>query len=71
MKISIDTSNDSKDEIKMAIRLLSQIVNVEKSEVIQDTNTEPGIFNMFNSEESVVPKNEEKKLDEPVDIIAY
>jgi len=47
MKITIDTKEDSKEEIKKVISLLQNMLDEPRSNIFDD-KTQPGIFGMFN-----------------------
>ncbi len=73
MKITIDTKEDSAEEIKKLIKMLSSLIGEEyKSE---DENKEipeisEGVFNMFDSP-SEEKKEEEDKPFELNDVVTY
>ena len=75
MKITIDTKEDSAEEIKKLIKMLSSLIGKEYTS--EDENKEvpevsEGIFNMFDS--SAEEKKEEDKEEKPFklnDVVTY
>lgn len=73
MKITIDTSQDSKEEIKKIINLLNHLIQ-EQTSVNQPVNQnfdsspeQPGLMNLFNTEKplkEVVDEDEKKETVE-------
>ena len=71
MKITIDTKEDSHEEIRRAIRMLSSLVGekevmTNQSDVFSDENSEAqdqNMFNMFNNPQTE-NKTEEPKKEE-------
>ena len=78
MKITIDTKEDSHEEIKKVIRMLSSLVGEEvmsnQGDLFKDGSSEAGstdVFNMFNnpdSETKTEDSKEEKDKDIGIDI---
>ena len=78
MKITIDTKQDSEDEIEKVIRLLSSMIRLQKNKDIFTTgptdpspeqeseeSPETGAFmNMFGGDEPTEPVQEEEKTEE-------
>ena len=75
MKITIDTKEDSAEDIKKVIKMLSSLIGEEYKS--GDENKEipevsEGVFNMFDS--SAEEKQEEDKEEEPFelnDVVTY
>ena len=75
MKITIDTKEDSKDEIVKMIRMLSELVdhNVEKhSNIFEDTpvaseSDSPTLMGMFDNPVSVDDEEDDNKEEEKDD----
>jgi hypothetical protein len=64
MKLTIDTSTDSKQEIEQVIRLLQALINSEKlghSEQLPDYPTGENVLGSLFDSEPVPKKSEEKK----------
>jgi len=72
MKIIIDTSIDSKEDIKKAANFLLGIAGSEQSSGLMDAPKE-GMFNMFDSSETTAEssKPNEKKPFRITEIIPY
>ncbi|MFH1682310.1 MAG: hypothetical protein ABIA37_00790 [Candidatus Woesearchaeota archaeon] len=75
MKITIDTKEDSKEEIKKAIQLLSSLV---KEEVVvnqdvfsSDQETNNSFANMFGGEEPVPEKTVEPDQGTPINFSGF
>lgn len=76
MKIEIDTSKDSHEDIKKAIRMLKSMVgDYSKSNYSSEETPEPtpGAFNMFNDDSpSTYNDDEEPEEKKPkVEVIEY
>ena len=72
MKITIDTKEDSAEEIKKLIKMLSSLIGKEyksgdENKEIQEVSE--GMFNMFDS--SAEEKKEEDKPFELNDVVTY
>ncbi|MDD5086733.1 MAG: hypothetical protein PHV16_03180 [Candidatus Nanoarchaeia archaeon] len=67
MKITVDTKEDSVEELKKLIRMLSSIVG-ENYEIKQKSEEIPevteGTFNMFNDSKTEESKEQEKEQEE-------
>ncbi len=61
MKITIDTKEDSGEDIKKLIKMLSSLVGEDKKEA-ESPEVSEGAFNMFES--PAEEKNEEDKEEE-------
>ena len=74
MKITIDTKEDSGDDIRKVIRMLQSLVgeSTHQADAFSDTDSEqePGVFNMFDAptEDS---QTEEEPKPEKIDIVEY
>jgi len=69
MKITIDTANDTKEELRKLISLLQSIVGEEKpADIFSEPESVPsdGIFNMFGEQETTPEETAEEsfKLEE-------
>ena len=77
MKITIDTKEDSAEEIKKLIKMLSSLIGEEYKSV--DENKEipevsEGVFNMFDSPAEEKNEEDEKEEDKPFelnDVVTY
>ena len=74
-KISIDTKEDSHEEIKKIIKMLSSLVGEEvltnQGDTFNDDSSQTrssGMFNMFNNPESENKTDEEKKEKVETDV---
>ncbi|MBI2651577.1 hypothetical protein HYX01_03840 [Candidatus Woesearchaeota archaeon] len=75
MKITIDTKEDSPEEIKKAIKMLSSLIGEETQNALDSSKeTSPDIFNMFENadseskEEKEIEDEEEQNKDIDIDI---
>lgn len=67
MKITIDTQNDSKEDLKRLVELINSIINNQKEENNKDENlNKEGMFSMFDEDKE---KNKEK--DNSYNIVPY
>ncbi len=72
MKITIDTKEDSAEEIKKLIKMLSSLIGEEYKSVNENKEVpevSEGTFNMFDS--SAEEKQEEEKPFELNDVVTY
>jgi len=68
MKITIDTKEDSVEDIKKVIKMLSSLIGEDKKED-ESPEVSEGVFNMFDS--SAEEKQEEEKPFELNKIVTY
>jgi len=68
MKITIDTKEDSAEDIKKVIKMLSSLIGEDKKED-EAPEVSEGVFNMFDS--SAEEKQEEEKPFELKKIVTY
>ena len=73
MKITIDTKEDSGDDIRKVIRMLQSLVGetTHQADAFSDTEQEPGVFNMFDAPNSEDSPTEEEQKPEKIDIVEY
>ena len=77
MKITIDTKEDSPEEIRKLISLLSSLAgghsNVKNifEEPASEPVAAPGLFNIFDDTPKVEPKEEDKEESPKVELMMY
>ena len=72
MKITIDTKEDSNEEIKKLIKMLSSLIGEDYKKEDETPEVSEGVFNMFDS--SAEEKKEEDKEEKPFelnDVVTY
>ncbi len=78
MQITIDTKNDSIEDIQKAIEILQQIAGKKQTNPVDEDNIpKQESFDMFgmgkaeDKSKALKPEREEKETDEPVQLIPY
>jgi len=77
MKITIDTKEDSSEEIKKLIKMLSSLIGEEHKSVNKNKEipeVSEGVFNMFDSPAEEKNEEDEKEEDKPFelnDVVTY
>jgi len=67
MKITIDTANDSKEELRKLISMLQSIVGEKPADIFTEPAPSEGIFNMFGEQSDAIPKEQKENADDVVE----